>query len=224
MTGGLSDLVVRPGTFFDRAVSTPSLAGPATLSLALGLLGVARLLLLFDVLRDLPGTFGGPGLVYAIGRLEMSAPLELAVGAVLVTGFFALGWLLVTAVVYATARALGHDGSKRDLLVLVGWAQIPTLFPVVVGTLFVLAVTLQAPDLTTRAAAREWALTAIAGNPAYQAVRLVSPLAALWSGYLWLLATERVFGLSRRRALACVALPAALLVVNSLGGFVSIGP
>lgn len=221
MRGALADLLRRPKAFFDRAASDPSLRGPLALALALGLLGVLRVLVFYEVLRGVGAVFGGGPLVYAVGRLEVSAPLELGVAAVLATGLFALGWLLITVVIYVVSRYFHDGGGFRDLLVLVGWGQIPSLVPAVLSTLFVVSVTLQAPEITTEAAARQWARTAMRGHPIRQLVALTKPLVAVWTGYLWLLGTERALGLSRRQALACVVLPAGLLLVNGLGSLVS---
>lgn len=222
MSPALRDLVRRPSTFFADAPESPPLVGPALVALAIGLSGVVRLLLLLEVLGDVAPGFSGDPLVYAVGQLAVAAPQSLVLASVLTLVLFLVGWVIAAGVVYLVSLYFEPEGSFRRLLAFVGWGQFPTLVPAVAATVYIAWAVLTGPDIATEAAAESWIRSTFVENPVQSAIELAGFPFAVWSAYLWLLAAEHGLGLSRRRALVCVALPVLVLVGNSIGGFVTL--
>lgn len=218
----VDDLVRRPSQFFASSSPRPSLLGPALIAIALGMTAVVRLLALLTVLGDVADGFQGTPLIYAIGQFNVSAPRDLVAASLVVFLLFFLGWVLAAGVIYAVSRYFDPDGSFRDLFALVGWGQFPILIPALLSTSYILYASAQAPEITSEAAAMEWAETWFLDSPAGQLTNYVDPIFAVWSSYLWLLAAEAALGLTRRQALVCIALPAGLQILNSIGGFFTI--
>lgn len=222
MAATLRALVVSPDRFFADGDERPSLVGPALVAGVLGGALVVQLLILVELLGGVTDQFQGSGLVYAVGELAVEAPEDLAAVAGFLAVMFAVGWVLSAAIIYAVSRYFDPDGSFRRLLAYVGWGQVPTLGPVTLSTAFIVYAAATAPDLTSQAAAETWAQSEFVENSARLALEAVKPVFAVWTAYLWLVATEHALGLTRRQALVCVALPATVVILESLGGILSL--
>lgn len=215
--GRLSQLVIDPGAFFERLGAEPSLAGPAAVVAVQGAAGSVEYLVFLALLGDPWGQLdGGAGEVtFAAGGFAVTAPWAFAATAVRTLLFLFALWGLGAAATYAVSRYFDADASPRKVAALLGWGAFPLAIRPVLGLLFTAVAALTAPEFGSEAAAREWAQT-FASDPLRAAIRESVPLLAAWTAGLWLVAAERNLGLSRRQALAALALPIGWLLLQSL--------
>lgn len=215
----LSTLVTDPRAFFDRRREDPSLVGPALVVALHGVLMLATTAVVLRAFSGLLGRVDAGTLVYASGDQRVSAPREfvLSLGSTPVV-YLAL-WFGVAAVVYLVSIYFDGEGSFRRVLAFVGWSLAPTLVPTLAVAVVLTALFVDAPTFGSEAAVEEWTRSAVMGNPAYTAVRVVRPLFTLWMAYLWVVAAECARGLTRRQALIAAGLPVAFAVLNVLGTY-----
>jgi hypothetical protein len=215
MVGWLLDALVRPSEFFaERDV---------------GLRGALLVVVGAALLTALTGiTF-----VFAFRNLLPRRVVLLATGVTLLTVLVmgVLGWLVLAGLMYVMTWPFAETGSFRALLGAVGWGMLPH----VLKGAFLLAATVvvlsQLPAPADKEAAREFArqaeqgslvaLAAVAGTArasvtgSLSQLQLVAGVAStLWSGYVWVPALEEVRGVSRRQAVAVVAVVVVLMLLN----------
>ena len=215
----LRRLVTDPRGFYAERADDPSLRGPlvvVTLHAAVVLVvAVVALTVFTDLIREI----ASGRLVYEAGDQRVSAPSELVFSLVATAVLFYAVWLVASAVVYAVSAYFDGDGSFRRVLALVGWGLAPTLVPAVLANGVLVALLLGAPTFETEAAAEQWVRANVGGNVAFEAVQFARPVFTLWMAYLWVLAAEYGRDVPRRQAVVCVALPAALSVLNDLDAY-----
>ena len=216
MAATVVDVLVHPGEFF--AERDVGLRGAALVVVAAALLaGLTGVVIIVAFRRLLP-----PRLVVVAGAFSI---VTFVVGGL-------VGWLVLTALLYALSWPLAEEGSFRALLAPVGWGMAPhvlTGLVVLVATLVVVSQLSAPTDSETAVAfARQVergplvALAAFAGTARATAsgslsqVQAVTGVAsALWSGYVWVAAVERVRGLSRRAAVAVVVPVVVVMLLNA---------
>jgi hypothetical protein len=222
MSPSMVDLVRRPSAFFAAVDRRPSLVGPALVAAVVGATGIVRLLVTVRAFGDVLGAFSGNPVVYAVGGATVSAPGRLVAAALGTVANYAVGWVLAALVVYAVGRYFGAVSSARRVLALVGWGMVPMVAAAIVTSAVIVSLVLSAPDLTSEAAVESWARSEFRTDPVRQAGQLVSAACAFWTAGLWYLGARHGLALSVRRAVACVALPAGLMVLSGVAAVASV--
>lgn len=209
------DALLAPGEFFaERDVTTRS-----------GLLVVVGAALLTGLT--------GVAFVAAVRELLPLRLVLLAVGATLLVTLLlgVLGWLAATVLLYVLTVPVADDGSLRALLGPVGLGMLPHVLKGALLLAATVVVLVQLPAPADEAAARELArqveqgplvaFAAVAGTAratvtgSMSQFRLVAGVAStLWSGRVWVPALEEVRGVSRRQAVAAVAVVVVLMLLN----------
>ncbi|QPV62474.1 YIP1 family protein [Halosimplex litoreum] len=213
----LRTLVSDPEAFFTVRQEGTSLVGPTAVVAGHALLALAVTAVVLQAVGDVVTPADAGAIVYASGERRISAPRQVVLSLWATGALYFVGWIAVAVVAYLVSLYFDGNGSFRRLLAFVGWAFVPTLVPTAVRTFAVAAMFLDAPEFATEAALQEWARSELADHPARLAAIAVRPLFTLWTVSLWVLAAEYARELTRRQALAAVALPAALATLNAVG-------
>ncbi|WP_436929588.1 YIP1 family protein [Halosimplex halobium] len=213
----LRTLVTDPGAFFAARRDDYSLAGPTAVVVAHALVALAGTVVVLRAVGDVVTAADAARVVYAAGEQRVSAPREIVLALWATGGLYFALWLAVAAVAYLVSLYFDGEGSFRRLLAFVGWTLVPTLVPAVLRAVVMGALFLGAPEFATEAALREWVRVKVVADPVYVAATATRPVFTLWMVYLWVVAAQYGRELSRRAAIAAVALPAALASVNAVG-------
>lgn len=202
MLSEATTVLTDPDRFFAERTDDPSLRGPATVVLALGLLGLLSTVpIMLAVMDAMPGEMQSFFLVGAAFGL----------GGALIGPFVV--WLLYAGVFYAISALFDASGDFRTTFTLVGWGFLPSIVRAALSAavMFVLVQGATVPSVSDPQAMA--AFTAqLQSRVSYQAVTLVGVLLTLWSGYVWTYAVKHARSVPVRRAAVAVGVPVAVSV------------
>lgn len=216
MKNSIIDLLIRPGAFFQNAMSEgESLKFPALIILAGGIAGAMYGYLIGGLTGHLlNGIMPGMGTVIAL-----TAVLGALIGTFIV-------WVIWTGVMYAFSFVFKGEGTFRRSLEFVGYGYLPQIF----GTLITFVIAMeyiprihipqlsgaaaQNPDLITEA------VNALTRDPAMMELRQISMIISivflLWSANIWIFGMQHARKLSPRDAALCVGIPVVAYILYTV--------
>ncbi len=213
MKHSIVDLLIRPGAFFQDAMSKKeSLTLPALVILAGGIAGAMYGYLIGDLTGQLLN-----GMMPGMGTI---VTLSTVLGALIGTFIF---WGIWTGVMYVFSFVFKGEGTFRRTLEFIGYGYLPQVF----GTLITFVIALyyiprihvpllsaaaaQNPDIVTGA------VKALMHDPAMmelsQIAMIISMVFLLWSANIWIFGMQHARKLSPRDAALCVGIPVVLYIL-----------
>ena len=212
MASALQDiptLLTDPETFFDRYGTDPSLGGPAVLVAVIALLSaIAAGATVMKFSAAIPS--GAQG-VFLFGAL-------IGAGFAVVVPF--ISWLLYAIVFVVVTYFFDGEGEFRDLFALVGWGFAPKVLGAVVSVVLTLVV-LQSLSIPADPASFQSFNQRLQQATLTRVSSVLGIVFTLWSAYIWIPAVQRARNVTRRQAIATVAVPVAVSILLTLFGLVS---
>jgi hypothetical protein len=213
MKYSIVDLLIRPGAFFQNAMTDKeNLTFPALLVRAGGIAGAMYGYLIGGLTGQLlGGIVPGMGTIIAISTI---------LGALIGTFIF---WMIWSGVIFAFSSLFKGEGTFRRTLEFVGYGYLPQVF----GTLITFVIALDyiprihVPQLSAAAAQNADLITAavkaLMHDPAMmelsQIAMIISMVFLLWSANIWIFGMQNARKLSPRDAALCVSIPVVLYIL-----------
>jgi len=123
-------------------------------------------------------------------------------------------WVIATGVVHLISVALGGEGNFTQMLVIYGYAYIPSLIGGVIGIVLMMFIEPITISLTNFSQDFTGGLNS---NPYYQGYTIISYLMSLWSIGLLFMGVKYVHTLTSGKALIAVSIPILFLIIGIIG-------
>jgi len=213
MKHSLIDILIRPGAFFQDAITEKeSLKIPGLIVLALGIVSA--------VYAYLIGGLTGKMMAGLIPGMESIIAISTILGALF--GIFVF-WGIWTGVFYLISSLFKGKGTFKRSLEFTGYGYLPQIF----GAIFTVIVALQyiprviIPEITTAAAQDPQvimdATKALMHDPAMmemtQIISIISIVFLLWSANIWIFGMRNARQLSERDSALCVGIPVVVYIL-----------
>jgi hypothetical protein len=213
MKHSLIDILIRPGAFFQDAITEKeSLKIPGLIVLALGIVSA--------VYAYLIGGLTGKMMAGLIPGMESIIAISTILGALF--GIFVF-WGIWTGVFYLISSLFKGKGTFKRSLEFTGYGYLPQIF----GAIFTVIVAIQyipkviVPEITTAASQDpqliQEAVKTLMHDPAMmemtQIVSIISIVFLLWSANIWIFGMRNARQLSERDSALCVGIPVVVYIL-----------
>jgi hypothetical protein len=213
MKHSLIDILIRPGAFFQDAITEKeSLKIPGLIVLALGIVSA--------VYAYLIGGLTGKMMAGLIPGMESIIAISTILGALF--GIFVF-WGIWTGVFYLISSLFKGKGTFKRSLEFTGYGYLPQIF----GAIFTVIVAIQyipkviVPEITTAASQDpqliQEAVKTLMHDPAMmemtQIISIISIVFLLWSANIWIFGMRNARQLSERDSALCVGIPVVVYIL-----------
>jgi len=213
MKHSLFDILIRPGAFFQDAITEKeSLKIPGLIVLALGIVSA--------VYAYLIGGLTGKMMAGLIPGMESIIAISTILGALF--GIFVF-WGIWTGVFYLISSLFKGKGTFKRSLEFTGYGYLPQIF----GAIFTVIVAIQyiprviVPEITTAASQDpqliQEAVKTLMHDPAMmemtQIISIISIVFLLWSANIWIFGMRNARQLSERDSALCVGIPVVVYIL-----------
>jgi hypothetical protein len=213
MKHSLIDILIRPGAFFQDAITEKeSLKIPGLIVLALGIVSA--------VYAYLIGGLTGKMMAGLIPGMESIIAISTILGALF--GIFVF-WGIWTGVFYLISSLFKGKGTFKRSLEFTGYGYLPQIF----GALLTVIVAIQyiprviVPEISTAANQDpqliQDAVKALMHDPAMmemtQIISIISIVFLLWSANIWIFGMRNARQLSERDSALCVGIPVVVYIL-----------
>jgi len=213
MKHSLIDILIRPGAFFQDAITEKeSLKIPGLIVLALGIVSAGYAYLI--------GGLTGKMMAGLIPGMESIIAISTILGALF--GIFVF-WGIWTGVFYLISSLFKGKGTFKRSLEFTGYGYLPQIF----GAIFTVIVAIQyiprviVPEITTAASQDpqliQEAVKTLMHDPAMmemtQIISIISIVFLLWSANIWIFGMRNARQLSERDSALCVGIPVVVYIL-----------
>ncbi len=213
MKHSLFDILIRPGAFFQDAITEKeNLTIPGLIVLSLGIVSA--------VYAYLIGGLTGKMMAGLMPGMESIIAVSTILGALL--GIFVF-WGIWTGIFYLISSFFKGKGTFKRLLEFIGYGYLPQIF----GAVLTVIIAIQyiprviVPEITSAAAQDplliQEAAKALMRDPAMmemtQIISIISIVFLLWSANIWIFGIRNARQISERDSALCVGIPVVVYIL-----------